>query len=362
MTGKKKNLFSSEERLLLKKHIGPSNFLIGKTRSCLDAVHASPPKRKEVLIAISGEEHSNKYKRWKRYQSLRKTHEIYTAEIARGVAKRTESSYFSPKRSRIYSDLNRNIYASKTINNISLIKTPQQAQNAIDVMLKNIFRNIGIIDSEQNLTKPFLHLSIHGKANTKNDLVIANGMKNNLLPCHPQLALWVAHFLRERIDKKYKVAVAREADALCGSTINVVRRVGLGENYQHLQIEISYKARTKQSKEIILLLSGLVRYFEKNFNSLEKITTLPLGTRDKHRLKGHLYYKNYTVKKSNGDNFIRLNPSLRKALGVKARDTVLVNKKKFRVLSTRKRTQNKKFPILLSKSPVNGAIVIKKTT
>ena len=83
-------------------------------------------------------------KRWKRYQSLRKTHEIYTAEIARGVAK-NGIGYFSPK-DRIIATLIKTS-ASKTINNIS--QNPQQAQNAIDVMLKNIFRNIDK-DSEQS--------------------------------------------------------------------------------------------------------------------------------------------------------------------------------------------------------------------
>ncbi|MBP6930032.1 hypothetical protein KBB60_00270 [Patescibacteria group bacterium] len=367
MTGKNKNVFSTQERPLLKKYIGSSNLIIGKKRSCVDAIHASPPKRKEVLIAISGEKHNNKKRRWKRYRALRKAHEVYTAEIARSVAKKTGSSYFVPKKSRIYSDFNREIGAKRTIKNIPLIETPERVQNVIDIILKNTFKRIGIVNEEHKLIKTFLHVSIHGKANTKNDFVIANGMKSKLLPCHPQLACWAARFIRERVDKKYKVVVAREGHAFCGSATNVTRRFGqkggfgLGENYQHVQIEISYRARKKHNKEIALVLSELIRYFDKKFYSLEEISSLPLLERDRHRLSGRLYYKKYIFRGKTAKNYIRLNPSLQKALGVKRSDTVLVNKQRFTVLNTWKKLQNKKLPILLTKMEISGPIVIEKT-
>lgn len=206
----------------VKYHLGSSN-----TYVYIDAVHAQPPKA-----------------------------DLYTAEIVHGVIKKTNCSGLISKISREVADLNRPI-----------CKNNKKAVLEYRKAIQNILNHLDILDENNNLIAPFLHIAIHGMKNYENkDIQI--GTLNNTL-CDYKVSKW---FIKQ-IENNFKCKIAID-DVFSGDPSllyhingdpNYKKYKGYNNKYNVLQVELSRDLREKYLEELIILFSNIVLDFTPTF-------------------------------------------------------------------------------------------------
>lgn len=213
-----------EEGNYVKYHIGSSDIYV-----YIDAVHTQPPKS-----------------------------DLYTDKIVYGVIKKTNCSGLVSKISRETADLNRPICK----NNKKAILEYREA-------IYNILNNLNILDKNNNLITPFLHIAIHGMKNYENkDIEI--GTLNNTL-CNYEISKWFIN----QIENNFRCKIALD-DVFSGDPSllyhingdpNYKKYKGYNNNYNVLQVELSRNLREKYIEELIILFSNIVLDFTPLFCS-----------------------------------------------------------------------------------------------
>lgn len=198
-----------------------------KIRSHIDAVHAVPPKA-----------------------------ELFTGEIVERVITSINCNGIISTVSRTIADLNR--------------LPNQQNEEAIKEyrsVIKDMLNRFHILDKNGKLTKPYLHLAIHGiKDTVHGPKVIEIGTLIGKT-CSPEVKKWFADKLvgngfELQIDTKMSGDISKKVHRW-GDKVNDY--LGYGENFNTFQIEISRTLREKHRNELIDIFSETIINFNETF-------------------------------------------------------------------------------------------------
>lgn len=212
------------ERKFVKFYLGDDGI-----RTHIDALHAAPPK-------------SDKY----------------TAEIVEGIIKVINCHGIIATVSRTIADLN----MLPNQKNEEAIKEYRQT-------IRGILEYIDILDDNDKLIKPYLHLAIHGIRNTVHGpLSIEIGTRSGKT-CSPEVKEWFIDKLKGcdleiQIDKK-KIGDRSKIVHRCGDKISGLYYFGYGSNFNTFQIEISRMLRENYQDELIDIFSDIIISFNETF-------------------------------------------------------------------------------------------------
>lgn len=278
-----------------------------------------------------------------RIMSLMKLHEEGTGEIAQGSASKSGAAYILAC-SRLKQDWNRPDDTRKISNSSGEASEYSFESHIVEHELLREIMQYKRVLVDGRLSKPFLHVSIHGCAKHRggSDIFIANGVKDGgKLPCDPA----IAHWFEEKIElhlgqyeqvrgKKLKTHISIEGQRLSGSTASVRRRWGLkgvtsgwGSMFQYIQLELSPYIRRVLRKDIASVLSRIVQDFQTEFVSktaLSNYIRRNSSPIDRARERGALYFNQLPTGKRVKPLEIQMNSDCRKAIGAKIGDTIEV--------------------------------------
>lgn len=206
----------------IKFYMGSKNI-----RSHIDAVHACPPKADE-----------------------------FTGDIVEGVVNKINCSGIIAIISRTIVDLNR----PRNINNKEGIDEYRQT-------IRENLEHIGNLDENGKLSRPYLHLAIHGmKDKRKGDIEIGTLYGKT---CSPEVKKWFVseikrHFKRVQIDERFPGDSSKPVHR-CGDQTSDLNYLGYGNNFTTFQIEISRILRENHQKELINMFSDIIIHFNEKF-------------------------------------------------------------------------------------------------
>lgn len=197
-----------------------------KIHSHLDAVHAYPPKADE-----------------------------FTDIIVKGVLDNINCSGIISTVSRTVADLNR----TRNTNNEDAINEYRQT-------IEEILEHLNILNKNGKLSKPYLHLSIHGMKDRDSEIEI--GTLNNKT-CSPEVKKWLVSKIKE-YKKKVQIDEIFPGDSSklvhrCGEQRSNSNYLGYGNSFNTFQIEINRTLRKNQQKGLIKMLSDIVICFNREF-------------------------------------------------------------------------------------------------
>lgn len=198
-----------------------------KIRSHIDALHACPPKADE-----------------------------FTGDIVEGVVNKINCSGIIAIVSRTIVDLNR----PRNSNNEEAIDEYRQT-------IREILGHIGNLDGNGKLSRPYLHLAIHGMKNKWNeDIEIGTQYSKT---CSPEVKEWFdseikKNFKRIQIDVRFCGDSSKSVHR-CGDQTKDFNYLGYGNNFNTFQIEISRTLRENYQKKLINKFSDIVNHFNEKF-------------------------------------------------------------------------------------------------
>lgn len=184
--------------------------------SHIDAVHACPPNA-----------------------------EKFTGEIVERVVNKINCSAIIAIVSRTMIDLNR----------------PRNANNAEAIdeyrhTIREILEHINIFDKNGRLSKPYLHLAIHGMSDRDSEIEIGT---LNGKTCSPEVKEWFVAEIRKHITK------TRTDRKFPGDSSKSVHRLDYGDNFNTFQVEISRTLREKHRIELVNIFSEIIIQFNRKF-------------------------------------------------------------------------------------------------
>jgi N-formylglutamate amidohydrolase len=214
------------EKFTEKKYI---KFYLGSKdiRSHIDAIHAAPP-----------------------------CSDKFTGDIVEGVVNKINCSGIIAIVSRKIIDLNR----PRNSNNKEEIDEYRQT-------IREILGNIGNLDRNEKLSRPYLHLAIHGMRD-KGNVDIEIGTLHNKT-CSPEVTKWLVNEIQKH-DKKVQTDGRFPGDSSkpvhrCGDQTSDLNYLGYGNNFNTFQIEISRTLREKNQKELIDIFSNIILKYNIEF-------------------------------------------------------------------------------------------------
>ncbi len=184
--------------------------------------------------------------------------EFFTGEIVEGVIKKINCHGIVGTVSRTVVDLNR------FPNNQN-----KEAIEEYRLIIKHILKHLDVLDKDDKLVKPYLHLAIHGiKDSVHGPNVIEIGTRDGET-CSSEVKEW---FIKElnvngfeiQIDTK-KIGDPSKIVHRWGDNVSDLYYSGYGENFNTLQIEISRTLREKYRNEFIGIFSEIIRNFNETF-------------------------------------------------------------------------------------------------
>ena len=210
------------EKKFIKFYLGSK-----KIRSYIDALHACPPKADE-----------------------------FTGDIVKGVVNKINCSGIIAIVSRTIVDLNR----PRNINNKEAIDEYRQT-------IREILEHIGNLDGNGKLSRPYLHLAIHGmrdKGNVDFEIGTLHGKT-----CSPEVTKWLVNEIRKH-GKRAKTDGRFPGDSSkpvhrCGDQTSDLNYLGYGNNFNTFQLEISRTLRENHQKELINIFSDIIIHFNEKF-------------------------------------------------------------------------------------------------
>lgn len=198
-------------------------------RSHIDAVHAVSPKA-----------------------------DLFTGEIADGVIKTINCHGIISTVSRTIADLNRPPNPQN-----------QEAIKEYRSTIKDILKHLCILDQNDILIKPYLHLAIHGIGNAVHGpLAIEIGTRNGET-CSSEVKEWFIKKLNGsgfemQIDTKMRGDPSKKVHRW-GDNISDLYYLGYGRNFNTFQIEISRNLRVNHQKELTDVFSDIIISFNDEF-------------------------------------------------------------------------------------------------
>jgi len=213
-----------KQKDFLKIHLGEKGI-----RSHIDALHAQPP-----------------------------CSDKFTGDIVEGVVSQINCSGIVATVSRKEIDLNR----PRNGHNKDAIDEYRQA-------IRDILSHIGVLEDNGKLSRPYLHIAIHGLSNKwEKDIIIGTKFGQT---CSEDVKSWlVGKFKEEKYIKRLCVDEIYPGDSSksvhrCGDKTSDHSYFGYGENFNTFQIEISRTLREKHQTELIALFCKLIKDFKKRF-------------------------------------------------------------------------------------------------
>lgn len=176
----------------------------------------------------------------------------FTGEIVEGIVKEINCSAIIATVSRTEADINR----------------PRNEKNreAIDEYrdaIKQILEHLYILDKDGKLSRPYLHLAIHGMKDDHNkDIEIGTRCGAT---CSENVKNWVLEEIKESfisvgIDKNFRGNISKSVHRL-GDLSSNQSYSGYGEKFNTIQLEFSLNLRKNRRKEIVKSLSDLIVKF-----------------------------------------------------------------------------------------------------
>jgi len=203
-------------------------FYLGKKEiwTHIDAVHAYPPKADK-----------------------------FTGEIVKGVVNKIKCSGIIAIVSRTIVDLNR----PRNNNNKEAIDEYRQT-------IKEILKHTNIFGENGRLSRPYLHLAIHGMMDRDNEIEIGTRWGKT---CSPEVKKWFVNEIEKQV-KKTQTDGGFPGDSSkpvhrCGDQTSDINYLGYGENFNTLQIEISRTLRENNRKELISIFSDIIIQFNEKY-------------------------------------------------------------------------------------------------
>jgi len=312
---------------------------------------------------------------------IKKLHEDYLYPLVSEIAKKSDSYYFIARKTRRFMDANRPEDDRKISDKNIREEFGYGYYDSQYQLLKKFSENsLDYQEDKNEMHKPFLHISLHGKSDKPDDsgdIIIANGLRNGNMPCDPQIARWFSDRLNDKIKEKglvknndeyYSSGIAKEGERFCGNIVHTERRFGskafdaLGSNYQYIQVELCLPLRKKYLSELQEIISEILEEFQEQFRNTDDLNDFLNSTitpEDSLRLAGKIYTEAiYTPDVSK--EIVRLNKNYRLALGVEVGETVLINKKEFTVEDTTGDESKSRRPILNIEEKFIGQVIIEK--
>lgn len=195
-------------------------------RSHIDAVHACPPNADE-----------------------------FTGDIVEGVVKRINCSGIIAIVSRKIVDLNK----PRNYNNKEAIDEYRQT-------IREILDHTNTLDKNRNLSRPYLHLAIHGMRDRDKEIEIGTLHGKT---CSREVKEWFVNEIKKHVKR------AQTDGGFPGDPSKLVHRFGdqtsdinysgYGDNFNTFQIEISRMLREKHRRELINIFSDIIIRFNGKF-------------------------------------------------------------------------------------------------
>ena len=176
--------------------------------------------------------------------------DLYTGEIVKEVVENINCSGIISTVSRKIADLNR-----------SKSKENEEAIVEYRHTIREILNHLGIIKTKWNLTKPYLHLAIHGMTD-KLDKDIEVGTRYGET-CDSGVKEWFIESLRSKtdakivVDSEYYGDISKRVHRLGDSH----DYIGYGVNFNTFQIEISKTLRKYHRRKLVAALSEIILEF-----------------------------------------------------------------------------------------------------
>lgn len=207
-----------KKKKFIKFHLG-SKYIY----SHIDAVHAYPPQ-------------SDKF----------------TGEIVEGIVNEINCSAIIATVSRKKADINRPI-------NEKNCEAIDEYRDAI----RQILKHLNILDENGNLSRPYLHLAIHGMKDTYNKDIEIGTRKG--ITCSENVKDWVLEEIKKSIisfgiDKTFPGNISKSVHRL-GDLSSNQHYSGYGENFNTIQLEFSLNLRQNHRREVIKIISDLILKF-----------------------------------------------------------------------------------------------------
>jgi len=196
-------------------------------QSHLDAIHACPPEADE-----------------------------FTGDIVEGVVNKINCSGIVAVVSRLKADLNR----PPNSKNREAIEEYRQT-------IREILDHTDILDENEKLRKPYLHLAIHGMRNNWNEDIEIGTLHGKT--CSPEVKVWFINEIKKnikkcQIDRRFPGDPSKSVHR-CGDQIGDLNYLGYGTNFNTFQLEISRTLRQNHQKELIDIFSDIIIRFCEQF-------------------------------------------------------------------------------------------------
>ena len=180
----------------------------------------------------------------------------FTDDIVEGVVNKINCSGIIAIVSRTIVDLNR----PRNSNNEEGIDEYRQT-------IREILGHIGNLDGNGKLSRPYLHLALHGMKDKWNADIEIGTLHGKT--CSPEVKKWFVseikkHFRRVQIDGRFCGDPSKPAHR-CGDKISDTEYLGYGKNFNTIQIEISRTLREKNQKDLIGIFSNIILKYNREF-------------------------------------------------------------------------------------------------
>ncbi|MCK5291709.1 MAG: hypothetical protein KAR39_06810 [Thermoplasmata archaeon] len=195
----------------------------------VDAVHAAPPR-----------------------------HDKYAGQIADAIAKMAGCSVIVATVSRDIADLNRPPNES----NQEAIKEYRRA-------IRLILEHLGNLDVNGKAARPYLHLAIHGMADTGDgDIEIGTRFGET---CSENIKDWLVNRIDSwgeevQVDRRFPGNPSKSFHR-CGDSRSDLEYLGYGDNFNTFQVEIGRTLREKYRRKLINRFAEIVVDFNDTFDS-----------------------------------------------------------------------------------------------
>jgi len=180
----------------------------------------------------------------------------FTGDIVEGVVNKINCSGIIAIVSRTIFDLNR----PRNINNEEGIDEYRQTK-------REILEYIGNLDGNGKLSRPYLHIALHGMKDKWNVDIEIGTLHGKT--CSPKVKEWFVseikkHFSKVQIDGRFPGDSSKPVHR-CGDQTSDLNYLGYGNNFNTFQIEISRTLREKHQKDITNIFCNIIKKFNKEF-------------------------------------------------------------------------------------------------